>query len=549
MIGLARGRRRRHILGFALATTLVGSLHACQFQTERGLVAPGRTGFAIDLVTVLAPGDKDVPRAVGAPVTTPGSAIPPPMLAGEMPSIVPIVVASAPGRSAPPSASSSSSGGSGGSGGNASSPVVGEPGIPGGAAPNVPGQLAPSGASAGDSGTSFSDGVPVLGSVVELVGGQARPLAGAQVRTTDGRSVFTDSTGEFKLFGGAPTDGVYVASHPGYVASAVVGLTGIEPVHLHLRTPTLFVADPPPVVDPVPLLVQGRLVAPSGQPLAEILVVLSDARGSTSNPVLTATDGSFSLTVRAPERKVVNGTLLATSVEGTRWLGLATGIDLSAETPTIDFVPTTPASDPLELIAADHSVRVLIDGSAAGGPVSSVVDMVAPDGASVGLPGFPNNLWVAPLPGVRYALRSEAIQSAQSTESTIYRDSLPIDFGQPSTVLPETLLAPPNFFVSSPTLEPGSAITWVPVAGASGYHLSLAGLDGRGFIWEAFTPGQLLHFAVQGALAPGRYGLTLTAWDAGDMGSRQVASVPAALRLLPLSKSFRRASRQLRLSR
>lgn len=375
----------------------------------------------------------------------------------------------------------------------------------------------------------------VTGLVLGLAGGEERPLASAEVSTTDGRRATTDAAGRFTLPGAPPADGVYLASHRGYIASVIAGLPADAPVRLHLQSPVLIT---PSEAEPIAFQVSGQLVDADGLPLEGVLVVLADRRGSASNPDVSGPDGAFTLTVQAPEGRVEDGTLLAAGATSETWLGLATGLDLSAEASAIA---------PLRLTPARHRLRLTLDATAVEAPARAVVELVGPEGVRLGLPSLPGDTWVAPLPGAHYALRAEAVDTVAGVSSEVHRERLPIDFSQSETSHSETLLAPPSF-APPPTLEPGAPIAWSPVSGANGYQLSLAALDGPGFIWEGFASAPTLAFSFRGPLSPGRYGLTVTAWDEPRMTSRAVAAAPASLRVLPIGEDFRSASRQIRLS-
>lgn len=413
-------------------------------------------------------------------------------------------------------------------------PAPGNGGSGGGAASGGGG--APAGPAAG---TGFR------GTVLGVTGGREVPLAGATVLTSDGQAVTTGADGTFMLAGELPADGALSASQPGYVASAVFGLTGDAPVTLHLQAVTGTDDVPPPSLA-TRMRAVGRVVAPDGSPLANMLVVLEDDQGAISAPAVTEADGDFELMVFSPRRAVENGTVLAAGLGAQPHVAIATGVKLTPDSPDLDM-DSAPGISPLRAVATTRTVRLAVAAGPIGGTVRQALDLVGPGGASLGLPLNAGVAHVADLPGVRYVARAEVINPSLGTRSEFRRDPVVLA-GTPETLVSATLLAPPAMNGDTP-LQPGERFSWQPVPGAVGYQGSVAGLDSEGFLWEAFTQATSMVFTRSTPLPTGTYGFTLTAWDHDGLAPRSVAAVgPARLQLLPTSGSFRRSSIQVRRS-
>lgn len=424
----------------------------------------------------------------------------------------------------------------------------GAPGTPGGGA--APGPAPEAGGANGGAGAgAAAEGTH--GQVLSVAGARERPLAAATVRTSDGRSAVTAADGRFVLRGPWPADNAFVVSAAGHVASAVAGLAPDTPLSFHLQARGQLHVSPDAA--PARLRAVGRVVGPGPafSPLQGLTVVLEDAEGTASAPAVTGADGTFELQVFAPAGRVTNGTVLvigeAENEPGSTWLGMATGVTLDAASPQLDLDAAAPGDSPLIPQRATHPVRLAVDTAAA--PANPVVSFeLVGAGATLSLPIANQVAMVAPLPGARFALRAEAVDGDLGTQSKLYLDDVPIDFSAPETVVTATMLAPPEV-TSAFTLVAGELMTWHGVPGATAYQVSLAGLDAQGALWEAFSEAPSLSYTYAAPLASGRYGLTVTAWDAPDLSARSVmAAAPRALRTLPLTTSFRKSLRQVRRS-
>lgn len=425
-----------------------------------------------------------------------------------------------------------------------------------GGAPGTPGGGAAPDPAPGADGTSSGAGAGAVGEathgqVLSVAGASERPLAAATVRTSDGRSAITSADGRFVLRGAWPADSAFVVSAAGHVASAVAGLAPDTPLSFHLQARGQLQVSPDAA--PARLRAVGRVVGPGPTftPLQGLTVVLEDADGAASAPATTDVNGAFELQVFAPQGRVTDGTVLvvgeAENEPGSAWLGMATGVTLSAASPQLDLDATAPGDSPLIPQRASHPVRLAVDTAAA--PANPVVSFeLVSAGASLSLPIANQVAMVAPLPGARFALRAEAVDGELGTQSKLYQDDVRIDFSAPETVVTQAMLAPPEV-TSAFNLVVGELMAWHGVPGATAYQVSLAGLDAQGALWEAFSEVPSLTYTYAAPLASGRYGLTVTAWDAPGLSARSVmAAGPRALRTLPLSTSFRKALRQVRRS-
>lgn len=407
----------------------------------------------------------------------------------------------------------------------------------------------PSSGSGGSSGGGAPAAGALTGQVIGVAGLEERPLAGAIVRASDGREATTDASGRFTLEGGLPADGGLTASLPGYTASAVVGLDGGAPVRLHLKAQSVVQAQPSAPV--AALRAVGRVVGPDGAPRPNLTVVLEDARGASSAPATTDSDGAFELKVFAPGAQVVDGTLIALGGAGDAWMGMATHLSLSAASPDLDLDAAAPGNSPLVVRAATHPLKLAIDTAPGGGGLTTTrsLTLVGP-GASLSVPvdGQTQTALVADVPGARFDVRADVLDPVLGTASTVRLEAVAIDFAAPVTTVTATMLAPPQL-LNDANLEPGGQVAWLPVTGAQGYSLALAGLADQGFVWEAFGAGTSAPLSYRDALPPGDYGLTVTAWDDAALSPRSVAAIgPARLRVLPIGHTYRRSSRQVRRS-
>jgi hypothetical protein len=354
------------------------------------------------------------------------------------------------------------------------------------------------------------------------------PLEGARVATSDGRSAITLADGSFVLPGPAPADGVYVASRAGYATLLMAGLAP-GPVQLALQPRGGSAAQGP---QGVKFVVHGRLVRPGGDPVPDAFVALGDTHGTDCVPAVSGADGLFDMQVTAPAGAVVDGTLLAAARNGA-FLGLASGVTVSAK---------LPALAPLAMVAADHPVDVTLDSHLMGAiDVPQAIDMTAADGTRLGIALHPGTARLAALPGVRYSYRAEAVDPANGTTSNVYVADLPIDFADPATHLSAALLAPPALTLP-PALVPDARIAWTAVDGADGYHLSFTGKDAVGFAWEGFTAGTGLPLTLPEPLPAGHYDLVLAALDGAARIPRALASLVGPASVVP---SYRKSTRRL----
>lgn len=370
----------------------------------------------------------------------------------------------------------------------------------------------------------------VRGQVFGEAGGQDTPLPGALVQTSDGRSATTAADGSFTLAGGSPADGLYLASCPGYAPSAVAGLTDTA-IALHLQALTAAVPAPSQAPNAT-ITVSGRVENDQGQPLGGMVVMLADSRGSAGNPSVSAADGSFSVTLVAPGQSLLNGTLLAADPRG-QWLAMA--VNLQGSGPTLTLAP-------LRAVPTTHTLAVQADASAVGAPAHAALALVAPDGTALSLFQNGGAYRVAAIAGARYDLRADAADPLGTFASSLEQQDLAIDDTTASSTVTAPLLAPPRF-VGTPSVQPGSTLGWSRVPGADGYTLTLSDASSGAFLWQAFTADCAIAVASRVA-SQGRFGLTLTAWDAPALTARSVSDVgPRALRVLPLAGSYREAWR------
>ncbi|MEB3329615.1 MAG: carboxypeptidase-like regulatory domain-containing protein [Candidatus Sericytochromatia bacterium] len=355
----------------------------------------------------------------------------------------------------------------------------------------------------------------IEGQVLSRVAGTDRPLAGALVATTDGRSATTDAEGRFEVPGVPPADGVYTVSAPGHVSVTLTGVTGVPVV---LRTQPVTTEAPARA----PIVVTGRVATADGVGRGGVVVALADGRGAAGNPATTEADGRFSLVLTAPDRRVEQGTLLA--VDGRRrFMGLLAGVQLQGPEAALDALPGTPALDPVRLVEADHEVRLSIDGRAAPVAFTAHLDLVGPNGASLPVAPDDGRYLVARLEGARYELRIEASSGDQAVTTVSRVRNVPLTWSAGFSVIGDTLLAPPAFADKQP-FQPGALLRWGAIEGAKAYELELT--NGAGYVWRALSVTNEAPFVFSEGRPPaGTYSLTLTAWDAPDL--------PAALQATP----------------
>jgi hypothetical protein len=377
-------------------------------------------------------------------------------------------------------------------------------------------------------------------------GGQVRgldpsgeqPVSGAIVTLSDGRETRTDAHGAFTFTGPAPENGAYAVSHPAYLSSAVLGLTGAS-VTLHLQ-PRLAVLPGSDAAPPVSWVVSGRVMGPGG-PVGQASVVLRDPRGSLGEPAVTDDDGRYTMTLHAVDGRVAGGSLLVKGTDGSggALLGARHGIAL---TPADGELP------PVTLESADHPVRFALDTRLAPGPMRYTITAHAPGGARLSLASDGAPIAIARLPGVHYTADAVSRDDLAGTASEWHRDKLSPHFNAAETVLSGAMLEPPAFSGDPAALTPGTPLSWGPVDGATGYTLGVFGLDGQGPTWEGFAPAPAMVVPPFGHAGPGRYRVALTAWDQPDLAARRVAGLgPSRLRVLPWpgGQDARRAVRLL----
>jgi hypothetical protein len=374
----------------------------------------------------------------------------------------------------------------------------------------------------------------VTGRVLALGAGAPLPLAEASVATSDGRTARTDAAGEFILSGLPPADGAYVVSHPAYVASTVAGLDGAAGLTFHLATRQA--GSVPVTADDAPEFVAtGRVLDGAGQPLAGVIVALQDAAGAQALPAVSDAAGAFTLRVKAPAGRVVDGTLLAAGPIDRMHLGMATGLSLDASGPL-----AVPGGG---LTMQPANQRVVIDATAApaAGTRLTTLSLVGPHGESLGLPLLGDELMVAALPGAAISLKVEALDAYAGVESVWYDRALTLaPPGTDTRVAVDWLPVPAVTLPADWTAD--SRLSWAAVPGARGYVARLTSLD-NGAIWEGFTAGTALAGLPGADLMPGRYAASVIAWDHADAQARQVAQ---ARRLrLPSSLAGRYATRRV----
>ncbi|HEY9721905.1 MAG TPA: carboxypeptidase-like regulatory domain-containing protein [Oscillatoriaceae cyanobacterium] len=411
---------------------------------------------------------------------------------------------------------------------------------------NPPGQATPKpvastsgGTGGGGSGGGGSGGGSVAagtvtGQVIGLGGASPQPLAGATVRTSDGRSATTDAQGDFSIAGALPQGGQLIASANGYAASAVTGLPTSGNFTLHLRAQATS-EDSSLTESHYPMLLKGKVVDGNGHPAAHVTVTLSDSHGSVGTPTLTNSGGQFSLSVDTPDSHVVNGTLIALGDGDYPWMGVATGIQADLGHEIVDFDPTSPGKNPLKLVSAGHRLKVDLTGTGSLTP-HSYVSLVAADGTALAVAFASDGALVANIPGTHYALDASDVDGMNGLSSRVHVEPLPIDFTTPETEASAALLPPPD--VTATAVAPGSQVSWTAVPGATGYRVILS--SNAGLLWEGFTTGTSMALSEPALDGQGPYGLTVLAWDDAAVDVRSVMGLQR-LQVLPLSKSYRQS--------
>lgn len=423
------------------------------------------------------------------------------------------------------------------------------PALPPGARIGAPETIAPA-ASRGDSGAG--GGLPTepsltSGMVWSLDTRPPRPIHGAIVRTTDGRTGTTESNGVFRLKGPPPADGVYLATATGHVASAIAGHHEARP-NLHLK-PITGVFPASSVTGESPMRIRGRCVDDAGRGLPGIVLLLGLGGGQAPSPVTSAADGSFTVDVFAPGSRIEKAVLLAVD-PNQAWLGAWTNLTLSGTEVWLDDAPTAEPDNPLTLQAASHRLQVFVDRANMVGRINSAVSMVAPNGTTLGLFGDAQNAKVAQLSGIRWALDAEISDAQATVRSRLHRPELQLNRESNHTVIYEALLPAPSG-AEDLSLKPGEPLGWKAVPGAGGYTLELKSLDSvTPLHWEAFSIGATLPAPVLPEFfTAGTYQATLTAWDTPQLLPRHLAQIPSrALRLPQLNEGYRQASRRFQVT-
>ncbi|MEB3198278.1 MAG: carboxypeptidase-like regulatory domain-containing protein [Candidatus Sericytochromatia bacterium] len=381
----------------------------------------------------------------------------------------------------------------------------------------------------------------VPGRVLGRVDGEERPLPGARVATTDGRSVETDEEGRFRLPGDPPADATYAVSAPGHIG---VSINGYRERELTFRLQPVPTVTPPPPSGP--MVVSGRVVDATGTPRSGIVVSVADAFGAAGNPATSDLEGRFSVVLTAPERRLQRGTLLAVDSRR-KWLGLVTELNLAGAQVTVDGDPKTPGADPIRLSEAVHETQLSIDGTAAPSSFNASLELLGPDGTSQPLVAEGGRFLVANLPGGRYDLRAVATDSANRLSSSFRVVNLEFPWRVATSRQGDIMLAPPQF-VRGLSYTPGQTLRWLPVWGARAYALELSGNPlAPDFSWQALTTGTETAFVFPGGRPPaGRYTLTLTAWDAPDLpqAAQAAPGAPPPTRYEPRLR-YRKASRSI----
>lgn len=392
----------------------------------------------------------------------------------------------------------------------------------------------------GDGGNAAPSGSGVQrGRVLGFARGEAapEPLAGATVRTSDGRTTTTDDNGRFTLPGGWPADGTWSVMQPGYRASTVVGLPKEDDLKLHLKAEPTFQAPAPPIYAHR-FTVGGQVVDPSGMGLEGVTLLLGADDGSHAGSTTTDAAGRFEMQIAGHGAQVENATIVALDTELGAWIGAATGLDIASGAAAIDFSPSHSGVDPLVMRPTTHELKIDVDDAGTGLSPRVFVDVAfAKSSHRILLFGHENTVRLAQLPGAQFGVEVEAADSMRSRQSMFVQRHVPIDFATAQTSFTATLLVPPQVQPLD-TRSAARTIQWNAVPGARHYEVRLNSVSRRSLEWEGFTSSTSLLLDTVGARLSGRYALQVVAWDA-ELTPRQVASVGRQLRVLPLPKQYR----------
>lgn len=419
--------------------------------------------------------------------------------------------------------------------------------VPPGATAPAPPSPGPSARPASGGGGASAPAGPPRGRVFAYgtQGLTPRPLAGATVWTTDGRTATTGADGRFALTGAWPQDGTWVVHHPAYHASTVVGLAPEGEIELHLKTNTVVPGPLTPSGENA-FEVDGRVVDAAGAPIEGLTVLMNAEDGSFGTPALTAADGTFTMRVLAHGATVSEAAFVAIDYETEAWMGLAKGVTLTKTVRAVDFNPSAPGTDPFEVAPTTHTLRLNVTGAPPGMRVRTYLDLAVPGLEPIPVFGHEDAVKLAELPDARLNVRVYAADSDHTRQTAYVREKLAIDFRTAETALDVALLPIPE--LAPVPAGPLGTLSWPPVAGADGYEVRLDSIAARGFQWEAFTAATALAFHVPGGTPSGRYTLTLAAWEADGLSPRRVASADRAeLRVMPNASVYRVSSSETRL--
>lgn len=430
---------------------------------------------------------------------------------------------------------------------SSSAPIAGAA-ADGGASADPSSRPTPQARGGGGPGAATEAGIG-RGRVLGLADGQLepRPLAGATVSTSDGRSITTDQQGRFNWADGWPEDGTWTVRHPGFRTSTIVGLPPTPDLTLHLKTHAGFTR-PDPSPPEQRFVAEGRVLDGNGQGLADVILLLSAPDGSYAAPTTTAADGRFQMHVVAHGDAVRAATIVALDRDQDAWMGAATGLAIASGETEIDFDPATATRDPLVMRPTTHRLDVAVDDAGTGLPARVFVDLAFPgSNGRLLLFGHENSVRLAALPGARFGVEVEAADPTRSRQSVFVQHDLPIDFTTAQTSFTARLLQPPTV---SPLARSAShtEVAWEAVADARGYEVRLNSLSRRTEEWEGFTTGTFLRFGVAPEALAGGYALEVVAWDDPAISPRQVASTGRQLRLNAPSSRHRWASSEVRLT-
>jgi hypothetical protein len=372
------------------------------------------------------------------------------------------------------------------------------------------------------------------GRVVALVDGEARPVAGAWVATSDGQRAEADAGGWFRWTGGGPADGLWLAGAPGHVTSVVAGLGPEAPDRLHLEplavTRPVGVRPPPRATT-----LAGRVVDATGRGRPGLVVVLGGVGLASAPAATTDASGRYELAAALPEGGLAAATLLAAGLQGGE-LGVLQGLSLAPKPQTLPPLVVTPATLALRVAAA----------APPGLPAPRVtITLRAPDGTRLGLVDGGEGFRLADVDGLAFDLAVEAMSADGLAHSRIERPELRLDWARRDVTWTESMLAPVKLD-PPPVLALAGDLGWPAVPGAGGYTVRLAGpRQGEGWPWEAFTvaPGVRLLQPL-GGLEPGAWTLEVMAWDAPGLAPRALAHA-RALRRIDRAGGLRVSGRRL----